>query len=41
MFLDELPKLCEELNLGVDDLTFNDYAQLVVQWLKANDLLGE
>ncbi len=39
-FRDELPQMCGELALSVDDLTFNDYAQMVAQWLKANDLLG-
>jgi len=40
-FFAELPHICEELNLDVDDLTFNDYAQLVTQWLETNDLLSK
>ena len=33
-FLAELPKLCEELDLEPDELIYNDYTTLVVEWLR-------
>ncbi len=35
-FRRELPKLCRELKLDLEDLTFNDYIQLVSAWLQEN-----
>jgi len=32
----DLPKLCESLRLDFDELTFIDYQNIVVQWLRAN-----
>jgi hypothetical protein len=34
MFHRELPKLCVELNLDRDDLTFNDFCSVVSNWLE-------
>lgn len=33
-FRDELPAMCERLQLGSDELTFNDYVVQVEEWLK-------
>ena len=36
LFRDDLPALCYESNLDIDELVYNDYTTLVVQWLKAH-----
>ena len=36
LFIDDLPRLCEELQLTVDELIFNDYRTIIEEWLKAN-----
>lgn len=33
-FLDDLPTYCEAARLDLDDLTYNDYTSLVVEWLR-------
>lgn len=33
-FQEDLPALCQVLRLDPDDLTFNDYTNIVVQWLR-------
>lgn len=35
-FQEELPLLCQELKLGIQELTFLDYANLVSVWLERN-----
>lgn len=35
-FESDLPKMCAEIPLGIDELTFNDYSQLISEWLKVN-----
>lgn len=35
-FRKDLPKLCEEVPIGDDELTFVDYCHFVEAWLKAN-----
>lgn len=35
-FVDELPELCETLNIHPDELTYADYANLVSNWLSRN-----
>jgi len=35
-FREQLPALCHELKLDLEQLTFNDFAILVAQWLKVN-----
>jgi hypothetical protein len=36
-FTSELPDLCEELHLHPEDLTFNDFTTLLVEWLEYNE----
>jgi len=36
LFLRELPLMCKELDLDLDQLIFNDLTTLVVEWLKEN-----
>jgi len=36
LFQDDLPALCASLRLDLDELTFIDYQNIVVQWLAAN-----
>lgn len=36
VFADELPGMCAEILISVEELTFNDYASLVGAWLKVN-----
>jgi len=36
-FVDNLPEMCNQCRLDVNELIFNDYAWLVVEWLKALD----
>jgi hypothetical protein len=36
LFRTELPAMCERLQLGVNELTFNDYVVQVEEWLKLN-----
>jgi hypothetical protein len=38
LFLEELPQLCEEKNLEVDELPFVEYTQIVFGWLRRNPL---
>jgi hypothetical protein len=33
-FLRDLPQICAELNLDVEDVTFPDYSHIVARWLK-------
>lgn len=33
-FREALPELCAEIRIGVKELTFNDYANLVSEWLR-------
>lgn len=33
-FLNDLPKMTQECNLTVDELIYNDYTQMVTEWLK-------
>ncbi len=33
-FSNALPEMCEEVSYDLDDLTFNDYCQLIAEWLK-------
>jgi hypothetical protein len=35
-FVEALPAMCRLVHLERDDLIFNDYTTLVVQWLKEN-----
>ena len=35
-FQDDLPTLCESLMLDVDELTFIDFQNIVIEWLRAN-----
>lgn len=36
-FREDLPKICREANIDEDELTFNDYATFVSEWLKNTD----
>ena len=36
LFSRELPKLCSEVKIDVDELTYNDFTTLVAQWLRFN-----
>ena len=36
-FMKNLPQVAQEEQLIAEDLIFNDYAQLLVQWLKTTD----
>jgi hypothetical protein len=36
-FQEELPLLCDRLQLDREDLIFNDYTMLIAEWLKVND----
>lgn len=36
VFVEVLPQLCEELQLTIDELIFNDYRTITEEWLKAN-----
>jgi len=36
-FRNDLPLLCEELNLNEEELTFLDYSNLISEWLKDRD----
>ena len=40
LFRAELPEICERLQLRVEELTFNDYALQVEEWLKLNGRHG-
>ncbi len=40
LFMSDLPEMCEELAIEVDELTFNDYAGLISEWLSSQDMLG-
>jgi hypothetical protein len=35
-FQDDLPMLCESLQLTAEELTFIDFQNIVVEWLRAN-----
>jgi hypothetical protein len=35
-FQDDLPTLCESLRLDADELTFIDFQNIVIEWLRAN-----
>ena len=35
-FVEVLPAMCRLVHLEPDELMFNDYTTLVVQWLKEN-----
>ena len=35
-FVGVLPQLCEELQLTIDELIFNDYRTIIEEWMKAN-----
>ncbi len=35
-FISELPLICKGLKLSVDEMTFNDYADIVSEWLRQN-----
>jgi hypothetical protein len=37
MFKKDLPKLCEEVKITVDELTYNDYTNFISIWLKENN----
>ena len=37
--MSDLPEMCEELAIEVDELTFNDYAGLISEWLSSQDML--
>lgn len=39
LFISDLPGMCTESSLDVNDLIFNDYAWLVVEWLRVNEEL--
>ncbi|MGZ8711015.1 MAG: hypothetical protein ACXW28_12405 [Thermoanaerobaculia bacterium] len=39
LFREELPSMCERLQLKVDELTFNNYVVQVEEWLKLNSQL--
>ncbi|HKK18668.1 MAG TPA: hypothetical protein VJ952_08295 [Opitutales bacterium] len=34
LFRKELPAICEELEVGLDEVSFNDFAQFTSEWLK-------
>jgi hypothetical protein len=34
LFKQELPEICKELEIEVDELSFNDFAQFASEWLK-------
>jgi hypothetical protein len=34
LFLSELPGICEDFKLTVDEMVFNDYTHIVFEWLK-------
>jgi hypothetical protein len=36
-FKNELPLICKNAKIGVDELTYNDYSVFVSEWLKGND----
>ncbi|MCP5053013.1 MAG: nucleotide-binding protein [bacterium] len=36
LFQSELPELCKELKLTIDEMTFNDYTAIINIWLKEN-----
>ena len=36
LFISELPKMCLYNNLNINELIFNDYAWMVIEWLKAD-----
>ncbi len=36
LFLNELPEMCNQLHLDVEDIIFNEYTDLVIGWLYAN-----
>jgi hypothetical protein len=36
-FMGELPDLCKELHLDTDELTFNDFTTILVEWLVYNE----
>lgn len=35
-FINDMPLLCEELQLDPDQLIFNDFTTLVVEWIRVN-----
>ncbi|MGB3681833.1 MAG: hypothetical protein WA990_05050 [Rubrobacteraceae bacterium] len=36
-FMDELPELCEEVHLDSDELTYNNFTTLLVEWLRFHE----
>lgn len=36
VFAEDLPRLCEKLQLTIDELIFNDYRTIIEEWLKIN-----
>lgn len=37
-FRDALPALAAELSLEIEEITYNDYSNIVSEWLKQNSL---
>lgn len=35
-FLRDLPKICDQLHLDINEITFPDYSHIVAKWVKAN-----
>lgn len=35
-FESDLPRMCAEVPIEIDELTFNDYSQVISEWLKEN-----
>src|SRR5262249_16824450 len=40
LFEEELPRICEKLNLPIWELTFLDFITIVTEWLSIHPLLG-
>lgn len=36
-FMDELPELCDEVHLDPDELTYNNFTTLLVEWLRFHE----
>lgn len=39
LFEEELPRICNKLNLGISELTFLDFTTIVTEWLSIHPLL--
>lgn len=37
LFLYDLPKICRETKLSIEELTFTDYSRTIYEWLKLNE----